>query len=52
MGVGGALVLEVADGDAGRVSGLLRGLGYTDVQVTRDLSDRDRVVQGVTTYAD
>ena len=52
MGVGGGLVLEVAEGDAGRVSGLLRELGYTDVQVTRDLSGRERVVEGVTTYDD
>jgi release factor glutamine methyltransferase len=52
MGVGGALVLEVAEGDVGRVSGLLRELGYTDVQVTRDLSGRDRIVEGVTTSAD
>ena len=52
LGVGGALVLEVAEGDAGRVSGLLRELGYTDVQVTRDLSGRERVVEGVTTYDD
>jgi len=49
---GGALVLEVADGDAGRVAGLLRELGYTGVAVTRDLSGRDRAVEGVTTSAD
>jgi release factor glutamine methyltransferase len=49
---GGALVLEVAGGDAGRVAGLLRELGYTGVAVTRDLSGRDRVVEGVTTSAD
>jgi release factor glutamine methyltransferase len=48
----GALVLEVADGDAGRVAGLLRELGYTDVAVTRDLSGRDRVVEGVATSSD
>jgi len=46
---GGALVLEVADGDAGRVSALLRELGYAGVTATRDLSGRDRVVEGVTT---
>lgn len=49
---GGALVLEVADGDAGRVSALLRELGYTGVTATRDLSGRDRVVEGVTTTDD
>ncbi|HJS49968.1 MAG TPA: peptide chain release factor N(5)-glutamine methyltransferase [Gaiellaceae bacterium] len=48
---GGALVLEVADGDAGRVAELLRGLGYDGVTVTRDLAGRDRVVEGVTTSA-
>jgi release factor glutamine methyltransferase len=44
---GGALVLEVADGDAGRVAELLHGLGYDDVRVTRDLAGRERVVEGV-----
>ena len=52
LGAGGVLVLEVADGDAGRVAGLLRELGYTGVAVTRDLSGRDRAVEGVTTSAD
>jgi release factor glutamine methyltransferase len=45
---GGALVLEVADGDAARVAGLLRDLGFTDVAVTNDLAGRERVVEGVT----
>jgi release factor glutamine methyltransferase len=44
---GGGLVLEVSDGDAGRVAALLRGLGYREVGVTRDLTGRDRVVEGV-----
>jgi len=35
---GGALVLEVADGDAGRVGALLRVLGYDAVTVTKDLA--------------
>ena len=52
LGAGGALVLEVADGDASRVAELLRELGYTGVAVTRDLSGRDRVVEGVTTLSD
>jgi release factor glutamine methyltransferase len=43
---GGALVLEVADGDAARASALLRNLGYSDVETTRDLAGRDRVVEG------
>jgi release factor glutamine methyltransferase len=49
---GGALVLEVAEGDAGRVSELLRELGYAEIMVTRDLAGRDRIVEGVTTSAD
>jgi len=44
---GGALVLETADGDAGRVAALLRALGYADVTVTPDLTGTDRVVEGV-----
>jgi release factor glutamine methyltransferase len=49
---GGALVLEVADGDARRVAELLRVLGYGRIRVTPDLAGRDRVVEGVTTIAD
>jgi release factor glutamine methyltransferase len=41
----GALVLEVAEGDARRVRGILDGLGYADVRVTADLNGRDRVVE-------
>jgi len=43
---GGALVLETAEGDAGRVHGLLTALGYTGVRKTKDLAGRDRVVEG------
>ena len=43
---GGALVLEVGDGQAAGVSRLLAGLGYADVVVTPDLAGRDRVVEG------
>jgi methylase of polypeptide subunit release factors len=43
---GGALVLEVADGDADRVEALVRDLGYVGVSTTRDLAGRDRVVEG------
>jgi release factor glutamine methyltransferase len=43
---GGALVLEVAEGTAGRISELLTGLGFRDVKGTPDLSGRDRVVEG------
>jgi release factor glutamine methyltransferase len=45
---GGALVLEVAAGDAARVASLLGALGYTDISTTQDLAGRDRVVQAVT----
>ena len=48
---GGALVLEVAAGDAGRVETMLGRLGYADVLTTRDLAGRARVVEGVTTSA-
>ena len=44
--VGGAFVLEVAAGDAGRVASILDGLGYLDVRTTEDLAGRDRVVEG------
>jgi release factor glutamine methyltransferase len=43
---GGRLVLEVADGRAGEVAELLRGVGYEDVRCGRDLTGRDRVVEG------
>jgi release factor glutamine methyltransferase len=43
---GGALVLEVADGSAQRVSALLAELGFADVLGTPDLAGRDRVVEG------
>ena len=46
---GGALVLEVAAGDAVRVSSRLAALGYTGVTITQDLAGRDRVVEAVTT---
>jgi release factor glutamine methyltransferase len=42
---GGALVLEIAAGDAARVRSLLLGLGYDDVRVTRDLAGHERVVE-------
>lgn len=46
---GGALVLEVAAGDAERVSRLLVDIGYEGVTTTPDLAGRNRVVEGVTT---
>jgi release factor glutamine methyltransferase len=43
---GGHLVLEVADGRADDVARLLRDRGYDDVRTGRDLTGRDRVVEG------
>jgi release factor glutamine methyltransferase len=43
---GGALVLEVGDGQADETAALLRSHGYTDVRATPDLAGRDRVVEG------
>lgn len=40
------LVLEVGDGQAQPVAAGLRGLGYDDVRVTRDLAGVERVVEG------
>ncbi|HET8607438.1 MAG TPA: peptide chain release factor N(5)-glutamine methyltransferase [Gaiellaceae bacterium] len=42
----GALVLEVHSERAGEAAGLLRGLGYEEVRITRDLAGRERVVEG------
>jgi release factor glutamine methyltransferase len=43
---GGHLVLEVADGRSAEVSQLLRDRGYDEVRAGRDLTGRDRVVEG------
>lgn len=40
------LVLEVGDGQAGDVAGVLEAEGYRDVTVTRDLAGIERVVEG------
>jgi release factor glutamine methyltransferase len=45
---GGALALEVADAAARRVAGLLGTRGYEEVTITRDLADRERIVDGRT----
>jgi release factor glutamine methyltransferase len=42
----GWLVLEVAEGAAESVSGLLAELGFEEVRRTPDLASRDRVVEG------
>jgi release factor glutamine methyltransferase len=43
---GGALVLEVGDGQVGDVAAHLRRLGFRDVRVSEDLAGRERVVEG------
>ena len=43
---GGWLVLEVGDGQAGETCEVLQELGYVDVELTRDLAGRERVVEG------
>jgi release factor glutamine methyltransferase len=43
---GGALVLEVHEGGAGEVTALLGSAGYAEVASSRDLTGRDRVVEG------
>jgi release factor glutamine methyltransferase len=43
---GGALVLEVGDGQACDVAPVLVALGYRDVRVTDDLAGRERIVEG------
>jgi release factor glutamine methyltransferase len=42
----GRLVLECGDGQANELAAALRSLGYADVVATRDLAERDRVVEG------
>jgi len=42
----GWLVLEVGDGQAHRVAAALEGIGYVDVQISRDLTERERIVEG------
>ena len=43
---GGALVLEVGDGQAEATAALLVSLAFADVRATPDLAGRDRVVEG------
>lgn len=46
LAAGGALVLEVGDGQAAATAGLLESLGYERVVATPDLTGRERVVEG------
>jgi release factor glutamine methyltransferase len=43
---GGALALEVGDGQAPAVAAALEALGYRDVTITVDLNGRERIVEG------
>lgn len=43
---GGALVLEVGDGQAGGVAARLRELRFREVRLSEDLAGRERVVEG------
>jgi release factor glutamine methyltransferase len=43
---GGALALEVGDGQAPAVAAALEELGYRDVTITVDLNGRERIVEG------
>lgn len=43
---GGALAIEVGDGQAPAVAAMFVQLGYASVRITADLSGRDRVVEG------
>ena len=42
-----ALVLEVADGQAGEIAEALRSTGYADVRASADLAGVERVVEGI-----
>jgi release factor glutamine methyltransferase len=46
LGVGGALVLEVGDGQALDVAARLSALSFGEITVTSDLTGRQRVVEG------
>jgi release factor glutamine methyltransferase len=43
---GGALAVELGDGQQRAYAALLESLGYLDIRVTPDLSGRERVVEG------
>lgn len=44
---GGALVLEVGDNQSAGVAMLLAELGYSDIRVTTDLAEKDRIVEAL-----
>lgn len=44
---GGVLLLEIGCGQAESVCGILNRIGYNNINIYKDLSGRDRVVEGV-----
>jgi release factor glutamine methyltransferase len=46
LAAGGALALEIGDGQAAATRALLEAAGFTDVQTRRDLAGTERVVSG------
>jgi release factor glutamine methyltransferase len=46
LAIGGWLVVELDELQAGTIAKLLRAIGYTDVAVTADLAGRERIVEG------
>jgi release factor glutamine methyltransferase len=46
LGPGGALVLEVGDGQATAVASVLREAGYEEIHVSKDLAGVERIVEG------
>ena len=43
---GGRLVVEVGDGQAARIAGVLAAMGYAEIGISPDLAGRERVVEG------
>jgi len=46
LAIGGWLVVELDEQQAGTIAKLLRAIGYADVVVTADLAGRERIVEG------
>jgi len=46
LAIGGWLVVELDEQQAGTIAKLLRAIGYADVAVTADLAGRERIVEG------
>jgi methylase of polypeptide subunit release factors len=46
LGPGGSIVLEIASGEGGSIARLATTCGLTDVEISRDLSNRERIFVG------